>query len=246
MTRTAAGGSGIETGAAQEDAGAALSAELGDVQALVQESLGDLYPPLSDLARAHVRDVAPPRRAAVVLATGVPAPDTDDARRKRVLLGAALEMLAVALSIHRLLQRMRSEDESLDKSLLGSTILTGDYCFSRAAVLAVGSDSPRVVDIFAQALKAVSEGELRRQFAVTPTAGTAETTATDDSELLRAGVQAAAEMAQLPPQARTAAGALAAALGDGFTLRTTDAAALPVALQARWAALAAMHAAGSI
>jgi octaprenyl-diphosphate synthase len=229
--------------ATQEGAGvaaAALSAELRDVQALVQESLGDLYPPLIDLARAHVRDVAPPLRAAAVLATGVPTPDSAEARRKRVLLGAALEMLAVALSIHQLLQLLRSEDESPDKSVLGSTILTGDYCFSRAAVLAVGSDSPRVVDIFAQALKLVSEAKLRRQFAVAPAAGT------DDGELLRAGAEAAAEMANLPQPARAAALALAAALGHGLTVQAVEAAPLPAAAQARWAALVAMQAAGTL
>lgn len=233
--------------AMQEDAGAAsasasaLSAELHDVQALVQESLNGLYSPLSDLARAHVRDVAPPLRAAVVLATGVPTPDTAEARRKRVLLGAALEMLAVALSVHQLLQLLRSEDESPDKSVLGSTILTGDYCFSRAAALAVGSDSPRVVDIFAQALKSVSEAKLRRQFAAAPAAGA------DDGELLRAGAEAAAEMADLPPPARAAATALAAALGGGaLTAQAAEAAPLPAAAQARWAALAAMQAAGAL
>ena len=67
-----------------------------------------------------------------------------------------LEMLFVAHSIHGLL--LTAVREGMDKSVMGSTILAGDYCFSHSAVLATGTESPQVVAIFAQALKTVSEG----------------------------------------------------------------------------------------
>lgn len=221
----------------------AFSAELDEVRTLLDESLDGLYPPLLDLARAQVRDSAPYVRAAIVLATAVATPDTPELRRKRLLLGAALEMLAVALGIHQLLLLAPADDETLDKSLLGSTILAGDYCFSRAAVLAAGTDSPRVVEIFAQALKALSESNLRRHFAAHPAApaGTA-----DDSDLRRAGAEAAAELAGLPFSARAAALALADRLSSNLDWRAEDSAALPAAQRARWAAVAALRSRGSL
>lgn len=225
-----------------KEAADALVAELNEVRALLDESLNDLYSPLLDLARAHLRDMAPYLRAAVVLATGVPAPDTAEARRKRMLLGAALEMLAVALSIHDLLLLERTNDESLDKSLLGSVILTGDYCFSRAAVLAAGTDNPRVVEIFAQALKVLSEGKLRHHFATHPAAQQE----TGDAELRRAGAEAAAELSGLPGPGLAAAAVLAENLPKAAPLQREDTAALPTPVRERWIALATLYAAGRL
>jgi len=53
---------------------------------------------------------------------------------------------------------------ALDKSVLGGTILAGDYCFSRSADMAVKTNSSHVVALFAAALKSVSEGNLRHLF----------------------------------------------------------------------------------
>ena len=48
--------------------------------------------------------------------------------------------------------------------LLGGTILAGDFCFSQAANLAIKTENPVVVDLFSQALKVTSEGNLRHLF----------------------------------------------------------------------------------
>lgn len=177
-------------------------AEVGELAPRLYAAAQELYSPLGELARAHIRDAQPPLRGAVVLATGLGAPDTVLLREQRLLLASALEMLAVALSIHRLLLAA-SADSSLDKSLVGSTILTGDFCFSRAAVLAARTESPLVVDIFAEALKNVSEGHLRRLFSPQ------EPTFNEALELMIAGVRAISHLAGSTPAATAAALALA-------------------------------------
>lgn len=213
---TAAGGAAAEY--------AALDAEVRDVEARLVDALADLYAPLSDLARASLRETKPPLRALAVLATGVgPSPD-QHLRERRVLLAAALEMLAVALRIHNLLlaaahaaARDAQTDaqqgfQEVDRSLAGSTILAGDYCFSRAAFLAAQTDSPTVVDIFALALKNVSEEQLRASF-------DPQGSPYDDAiELVRAGVRGAGHMALLSSAQVESNLTMAAALVAGTTL----------------------------
>jgi len=133
-------------------------------------AIDELFPPLSNVALAHVRDVQPYVRAAIVCTTARQlqnALPTEEAREQlqeqALTLGSALEMLAVALSIHRLLLLPTSGD-TLDRALVGSTILTGDYCFSRAASMAAQTESPQVVDLFSRALQQVSEASLRGFF----------------------------------------------------------------------------------
>ena len=79
----------------------------------------------------------------------------------RVSLAAALQLLQIALNIHRLLLRPE-QTGSIDSFLLGGTILAGDYCFSRAAVLAAHTNHPQVVMVFAELLQEVSQANLRR------------------------------------------------------------------------------------
>ncbi len=191
---------------------AAFSAELEQVGALLAASLDGLYAPLSSLARAAVRRALPLHRAALVLAVAccgdeptLPAQEEQMLRERRVLLAAALEMLAVALDIHKRLldERAAPVDHSLDKSVMGSTILTGDYCFGRAAWLASQTQSPVVVDLFAQALKTVSEQLLRTYLDAGALAGQASgAPGTVDLELATASVHAAAHLAGLTESAR--------------------------------------------
>jgi octaprenyl-diphosphate synthase len=197
----------------------AFTAELEQVSDQLFAALDGLYPPLSSLARAAVRGAMPLRRGALVLATGVAGNGEtslppDLLRERRIRLAAALEMLSVALDIHAnlLVEGSAQSDRSLDKSIVGSTILTGDFCFSRAAWLAAQTESPVVVDLFAQALKSVSEGLLRAQMQPGP-----ESAFTDDSpapfrsdlELALASVHAAAHLAGLDAEAERTACALA-------------------------------------
>lgn len=204
------------------------------MHALLADSFVDLYPPLSNLAYSHLRRVQPHLRAAIVIAAGIGMGESDGKHAQRVALAAALEMQAIALSIHRLLLEVANEDGSIDKSLLGSTILTGDYCFSRAAVLATRTDSPTVVAYFSQALRTISEGHLRHLL---------ENEATlydEDRELMDAGVRAAGQLVELSAAARqTAQAYIDAALArqrDGTPVPTLLTDQLSAAQQARWRA----------
>lgn len=152
-------------------------------------ALDELFPPLSNLAMAHCRDVQPYNRAAVVLTTWRALAHNDEHSESAMLLSSALEMLSVALSIHRLLL-LPSSDDTLDKALVGSTILTGDYCFSRAAWMAAQTESPYVVELFSRALKQVSEESLRGLF------GEVADPYGEDAILAAAGVRAICHLLQ--------------------------------------------------
>ncbi|HXF62982.1 MAG TPA: polyprenyl synthetase family protein [Caldilineaceae bacterium] len=169
---------------------AAFAAELREVERVLTAAADELGSPLGDLVHAQLKRAAPLVRAALVLAAGYDLNEDPLRRDQRVLLAAALEMLYVALHIHRLLiDASATAQEEMDKSLIGSTILAGDYCFSRAATMAAQTDNPKVVAIFAQALQTVSEGLLRPLFDKTAAPFDEEET------LRRCGVEAAIELA---------------------------------------------------
>jgi octaprenyl-diphosphate synthase len=185
--------------------------ELQAVDEMLVRAAEDLGSPLGDLVRAQVKQAQPLVRGAVVLTIAV-APDETltnaPARAPRILLAAALEMLYVALNIHRLLvtaamSQRPGSDDPLDRSFVGSTILAGDYCFSRAAQMAARTDHPQVVAIFAQALQNVSEGLLRSQFNPDPQDPRGDFDET--RELLRSGADAAGTLVDLAESARQAA-----------------------------------------
>jgi octaprenyl-diphosphate synthase len=220
--------------------------EVNEVNAIVDRALGDLYSPLIDLARSHVRRNRPPVRGAAVLAAAYTAGDDLVLRARRLALAASLEMLVVAISIHALLLTATTDgattDRSLDKSLVGSTILTGDYCFSRAAVLAAETESPAIAALFARALKTVSEEQLKSisdstgaRFDPGPT-------------LVAAGVDAAAQLAGLSSIEQAAAHDFAMILLDTDGRRTVEpslASPLSAIQQGRWnAALEWSHTIG--
>ncbi|MFN8495280.1 MAG: hypothetical protein U0350_47220 [Caldilineaceae bacterium] len=194
----------------QTNAAENLQLELAAVQQQLINGINELYPPLRDLVRSEFKLALPPQRAAIVLTAGVGDPDSDDLREKRILLAAALEMLYIALHIHHALLTNTpvNGDKGVDKSLLGSIILAGDYCFSRAAMLAARTNNPEVVMLFSNALKAVSEGKLRQYFSKT------SSSFDENQKLLEAGARAAAVLAHLPEPTREALVALVAALAE--------------------------------
>ncbi|HHY58795.1 MAG TPA: hypothetical protein GYA08_25565 [Chloroflexi bacterium] len=174
----------------------ALAAELAEVERLLLEAVEELIPPFRQMVAARLRSSYPLRRAAVVLTAGVAAPDQAVVRDRRIYLAAALEMLHLALSVHIIMTDTEAHDPA-NRSLLGSAILAGDYCFSRSASLAVRTGNATVVEIFSDALKRVSEGHLRHLFVPTATAYH------EDSELFTAGAQAAMELAATPVRVRS-------------------------------------------
>lgn len=177
--------------AAQHD----LAAELAEVEQLLLDAMSELFPPFRQMVAAQLRSNHPLQRAALVLTTGVAAPDQAAVRTQRIYLAAALEMLHLALSVHIRMSDTAAQDPA-NRSLLGSTILAGDYCFSRSAALAVRTGNATVVEIFSDALKRVSEGHLRQLFAPAATAYD------EDRQLFVAGAQAAMELAKIPTRAR--------------------------------------------
>lgn len=215
-----------------------LQAELTAVQQQLSSAIEELYPPLSELVRAQFKVATPPLRAAIVLTAGVGEPDTEALRENRIFLAAALEMLYIALHIHHLLvmSTQTNGENAADKSLLGSIILAGDYCFSRSAILAARTNNPEVVMLFSTALKIVSEGKLRQYFIKE------NLPFNENQKLFEAGVRAAATLAQLPEETREALAVLGATITfpslstDSFV--TQYALRLPQTLapaqQARW------------
>jgi hypothetical protein len=177
-----------------ENGSAFLLQDLLEVEQAAQAALADLTMPFAQLVQSQWRRNFPLVRAAFVLTAGSsddisPAP-ADTLRRQRVYLGAAIETLRLALGVHT--QLLAGEGQaSIDRSLLGSVILAGDFCFSRSAGLAAKTGSPAVVDLFATALQRVSEGTLRGLF------HSDEPLFDQDRDLCLSGVAAANELAGL-------------------------------------------------
>ncbi len=148
-----------------------MADELIAVEKLLQEAVVALYAPLTELAQSQIKKAYPYRCAKVVLASGVGAPDSEPLRQQRIYLAAALEMLNIALAIHQLLlvdngrNAANGEENPNQRSITGSVILTGDFCFTQSAILAAKTNNVRVVEIFSETLKTVSERILRQLFA---------------------------------------------------------------------------------
>jgi octaprenyl-diphosphate synthase len=215
--------------------------ELDAVRRHLAAAAAEIVSPLSELVSARIRAAMPHLCAAVVLAAAYNQQDDDSSMQTRVSLAAALEMLHIALSIHQLLAAASATD--LDKSLIGSAILAGDYCFGRAARLAAQTDNPRIVAIFSHALQDISENNLRALFDNRTAAP--GTPAGSLSILLRSGAAAALELSNLSDSDRRTVLQLAAcsaamqhtapatpALLDADMLAT-----LPASHQERWCAL---------
>ncbi len=90
------------------------------------------------------------------------------ASEKVVAMAAAVEMLHNATLVH---------DDLIDEAMVrrgittlnavwskGATVLAGDYLFARAAGFAAETENVRVVQLFADTLRIICEGELRQLF----------------------------------------------------------------------------------
>lgn len=142
-------------------------AELADVRAEVAKATETEHPSLGEFIRHEVDARADSPLAGVVLAAALPAKDDPSQRTARIQLATAMVLLDVALSLHKLLLLQNPDADTLDKSLVGGTVLAGDYCFSQAAVAAARTDNPQVVAIFSDTLKDLSESHLRHLFGET-------------------------------------------------------------------------------
>jgi hypothetical protein len=216
---------------------AGLLDELATVEQDVQAALVDLHAPFIQLVQGQWQRSFPLVRAAFVLTAGAAAIDSPDLRRKRVYLAAAMETLRLALEVHTQLL-LGESPAAIDRSLLGSTVLAGDFCFSRAAGLAARTGSPVIVDLFASALQRVSEGSLRRLFRP------ADPPYDVDRDLCLSGIAAANELAGLPATVREQDQQLGTSLYEAYgagkpvTFDTSELHRLSPNRRAAWQALA--------
>ena len=221
------------------DSPASLVQELAQVEQEVRLALADLRAPFSQLVQSQLRRGRPLLRGAFVLTAGVGVVDSPPLAQQRLHLAAAIEVLRLALAVHTRL--LTAEPQApIDRSVLGSTVLAGDFCFSRAAGLAARTGSPLVVDIFAHSLQRVSEGTLRGLFSP------GEAVFDVERELCLSGVAAAHELAAIAEPERAADRHAAALLLAGWQAGSPLPTALPRELVAaltprralRWQALA--------
>lgn len=206
---------------------ASLIDELVQVQQEVTASLRDLHAPFNQLVQSRLRIDNSLLCGAFVLTAGVGVVDTPHLAQQRIDLGAAIEVLRLALAVHAQLLGASEGHDHIDRSRLGSTILAGDFCFSRAAGLAAKTGSPIVVDIFAQALQRVSEGTLRNLFAGSDSGAEGFDA---ERELCLSGVAAANELAGLAATARHVDQEIAILLLDTLRSNALDGFELPPSL----------------
>ncbi len=173
--------------------GDAFQAEQKRVADLLEGVFAGLPEALSQFVRSEMSEEQ--ILAGVVLASAAPEEDSAEREERRVALAAALELLQVALNIHRLLLRPEQND-TIDNVLLGGTILAGDFCFSRAAVFAARTCHPGVVTVFAELLQTLSETNLRRVIA-RDGAGYENMAAEERAALFASGAAAGAMLADL-------------------------------------------------
>ncbi|MCY3897728.1 MAG: hypothetical protein OXF86_04100 [Caldilineaceae bacterium] len=192
-----------------EKIGDTLQAELKLVAAKLEETIADLPQGLAHFVRSEMGEDRV--LAGVVLASAAPARESAEDESRRVALAAALELLQIALNIHRLLLKP-GQTGSIDSFLLGGTILAGDYCFSRAAVLAAQTSHPMVVTVFAELLQEVSQANLRR--VISKDSSDHDSHSFDEREaLFRSGASAGALLAGLSEPEEKAVVAHAECLG---------------------------------
>jgi len=207
--------------------------ELAAVQKQVAAAIETEHSSLGEFIRYEVNSRAASPLAGIVLAAALPPDDSAEKRVARNHLAAAMLLLDVALSLHKLLLLQYPNTDALDKSLVGGTVLAGDYCFSQAAMAAARTGNPQVVAIFSELLKELSEVHLRRLF------GQGEGAPDDFALLFRSGGLAGAVLAGLDEATQQRTADFAASLAQFFAAKGQPPALDPVAAhqRPRWQAL---------
>ena len=142
-----------------------IAGDLELVEAKMQATT-NLFQPLADAIHLLLESGGKRLRPALALLAGSIYPAIDSAGL--ISLAAAVEMLHSATLVH---------DDVIDGALLrrgsptlnaswnqGATVLAGDFMFARAAYLASETGNVRVMQLFAQTLMTICEGELQQLF----------------------------------------------------------------------------------
>jgi len=145
---------------------ALVADDLAAVEKKMQKAVGNAYGPLSDALEVLLRSGGKRVRPMLTLLAGRFYPP--DAHKKLISLAAAIEALHTSTLVH---------DDVIDGALLrrgkstlnaawtpSSTIMAGDFFFARAAGLVAETRRPRVIQLFANALQIIVDGELRQAF----------------------------------------------------------------------------------
>jgi geranylgeranyl pyrophosphate synthase len=143
-----------------------VGGDLKRVESKIHDVSAGAYTPLAEAFLRLLSSGGKRLRPAVALAAyGLFRREADD---RAVALAAAVEALHNATLVH---------DDLIDGALLrrgsttlnamwdkGATVLAGDYLFARAAGFAADTGNVRLVQLFADTLRIICEGELRQHF----------------------------------------------------------------------------------
>jgi len=145
---------------------ALVAEDLAVVEQEMLQKVGGAYPPLAEVLASLIQSGGKRVRPMLVLLSARFYPPRHHSRL--ISLAAAVEALHSATLVH---------DDVIDGALLrrgqntlnavwtpDSTIMAGDFFFSRAAALVAETQNPRVISQFAEALCTIVDGELRQAF----------------------------------------------------------------------------------
>ncbi|NUQ36970.1 MAG: polyprenyl synthetase family protein [Caldilineales bacterium] len=145
---------------------ALVAADLAAVELAMLRKMGGHYGPLADTLTGLIRSGGKRVRPTLALLAGRLHPPPQP--HPLISLAAAVEALHTATLVH---------DDVIDGALLrrgqstlnarwtpSSTIMAGDFFFARAAALAAETEHPRVIQLFAETLNVIVDGELRQAF----------------------------------------------------------------------------------
>lgn len=147
-----------------------VEAELEQVSTLLNEAANLNYPLLNGLLKGIIAAGGKRLRPTLaLLAARVPGKIDQIEALKLFQVAAAVEMLHTATLVHDDTideALMRRGMKTLNSSLSGGTvILVGDYLFAQSAILITRPGNPKVVQIFAECLATICDGELTQIFA---------------------------------------------------------------------------------
>lgn len=147
-----------------------VEAELEQVSQILNEAANLNFPLLNGLLKGIIAAGGKRLRPMLALLSArIPGKIDDINALKLFQVAAAVEMLHTATLVH---------DDTIDEALLrrgmktlnsslsgGTVILVGDYLFAQSAILITRPGHPRVVQIFAECLATICDGELTQIFA---------------------------------------------------------------------------------
>jgi len=147
-----------------------VEAELEQVSHILNSAAQLNYPLLNGLLKGIIAAGGKRLRPTLsLLSARVPGKIDEISALKLFQVAAAVEMLHTATLVH---------DDTIDEALLrrgmktlnsslsgGTVILVGDYLFAQSAILITRPGNPRVVQIFAECLATICDGELTQIFA---------------------------------------------------------------------------------